>query len=204
MPSRRGFLGSLAAASLISRPSWADAGSPAYLAAARLPDGSYALCGLDNSGYETFALPLPDRGHAAAAHPSRPEAVAFARRPGRFALVIDCISGAATARLDAPSGRHFYGHGVFSRDGETLFTTENDFETGDGRIGVWSRAGGYTRTGEFASGGIGPHDVKRLPQSDTLVVANGGIKTHPAHSKSLVGMRSRPQPSLVPFYRWPV
>ena len=27
--------------------------------------------------------------------------------------------------------------------------------------------------------GIGPHDIKRLPASDVLVVANGGIDTHP-------------------------
>ncbi len=29
------------------------------------------------------------------------------------------------------------------------------------------------------SGGIGPHDIKRLPGTETLVVANGGIDTHP-------------------------
>ncbi|MEM8537040.1 MAG: DUF1513 domain-containing protein, partial [Pseudomonadota bacterium] len=29
------------------------------------------------------------------------------------------------------------------------------------------------------SGGIGPHEIRRLPGSDTLVIANGGIDTHP-------------------------
>ena len=33
--------------------------------------------------------------------------------------------------------------------------------------------------GELPSGGIGPHDLTRLPGSDVLVVANGGIATHP-------------------------
>lgn len=178
MPTRRGFLGTLAAATLIPRPSWADAGSPAFLAAARLPDGSFALCGLDAAGAEIFAIPLPDRGHAAAAHPDRPEAVAFARRPGTFALVVDCASGAVTARLEAPTGRHFYGHGAFSPDGDVLFTTENDYEAGSGRIGVWDRRRGYARIGEFASGGTGPHDMK-LREDGLLVIANGGIETHP-------------------------
>ena len=195
MPSRRGFLGALAAATLIPRPSWADVGSPAYLAAARLPDGSFALCGLDGSGHETFAIPLPDRGHAAAAHPTRPEAVAFARRPGRFALVIDCVSGDVTARLEAPVGRHFYGHGVFSRDGDTLYTTENDFAAGEGRIGIWSRADGYARIGEFASGGTGPHDMKRMPGSDVLVIANGGIETHPDRGREKLNLAVM-QPNL--------
>ncbi len=122
---------------------------------------------------------MPARGHAAAAHPTRPEAVAFARRPGTFAVVIDCVTGVQKAVLSSPSGRHFYGHGAFSSDGSLLYTTENDFEAGQGRIGVWDARHGYARVAEWASGGIGPHDIKRLPNTETLVVANGGIDTHP-------------------------
>lgn len=179
MTTRRGFLGALAAFAAVPAATWADVGAPRYLAAAEAPDGSYRLYGLDGAGGETFHLTLPERGHAAAAHPTRPEAVAFARRPGVLAIVLDCRSGAETARLAAPEGRHFYGHGVFSADGATLFTTENDYEAGEGRIGLWSADEGYRRIGEIASGGVGPHDVKRLPGRDVLVVANGGIETHP-------------------------
>lgn len=179
VPNRRGFLAGLMAASLIPRPTWADAGSPSYLSAAALTDGSYVLCGISSDLNVVFQIPLPDRGHAAAAHPTRPEAVAFARRPGTFALVIDCTSGISKATLSAPAGRHFYGHGTFSQNGSWLFTTENDYEAGQGRIGVWDVTEGYTRAAEFPSGGIGPHDIKRLPGTDTLVVANGGIDTHP-------------------------
>lgn len=167
------------ATGLVPAPSWADAGSPAYLSAAALPDGSYALCGISAQRDILFRLSLPDRGHAAAAHPTRPQAVAFARRPGTFAIVIDCATGHAKATLTAPKGRHFYGHGAFSQDGDWLFTTENDYESGTGRIGVWDAANDYARVAEFSSGGIGPHDIKRLPDTDILVVANGGIDTHP-------------------------
>ena len=177
--SRRGFIAGLMATGLIPKPSWADAGSPAYLAAAARSDGTDVLCGISANLDVLFQIPLPDRGHAAAAHPSRPEAVAFARRPGTFAIVIDCSTGVSKARLTAPTGRHFYGHGAFSEDGHWLFTTENDYEAGQGRIGVWDVAAGYARAAEFASGGLGPHDIKRLPESDILVVANGGIDTHP-------------------------
>ncbi len=179
MANRRQFLTGLLAAGLVPRPTWADAGSPAYLAAAARPDGSYALCGLGAGRDVLFQIHLPDRGHAAAAHPTRPEAVAFARRPGTFAIVLDCRSGAQTAILSAPEGRHFYGHGAFSADGHWLYTTENDYEAGEGRIGVWDATRDYARADEFASGGVGPHDIKRLPGSDVLVVANGGIETHP-------------------------
>ncbi|UOA30646.1 hypothetical protein DSM110093_00399 [Sulfitobacter sp. DSM 110093] len=178
MPSRRHFLAGLAAATGLPRMGWAAAGSPAYLAAARGPSGDYALFGLDGTGHDIFRIPLPDRGHAAAAHPTAPEAVAFARRPGRFALVIDCVEGRVAHRLDTPEGRHFYGHGAFLQGGAILATSENEIDTGEGRIGLWSRARGYARIGEIASGGIGPHEILRF-SDDVLVVANGGIRTHP-------------------------
>ncbi|GGA17130.1 DUF1513 domain-containing protein [Neptunicoccus cionae] len=178
MTSRRGFLAGLAAAGLAPRTTWASAGAPALLAAARTDTGAYVLCGLSAAGEVLFDIPLPDRGHAAAAHPHRAEAVAFARRPGRFAVILNCVNGAVLATLDAPNGRHFYGHGSFSQDGRYLFTTENDYEAGQGVIGVWDSAKDYRRVGEFGSGGVGPHEIKTLPSGD-LVVANGGIETHP-------------------------
>ena len=177
--TRRSFLAGLAASTLTPAPSWADAGSPAFLSAARLAQDRYALCGMDARGGLLFQLPLPARGHAAAAHPNRPEVVGFARRPGNFAYVIDCARGAVSAELTAPEGYHFYGHGVFSQDARRLYTTENDFEAARGMIGVWDVRAGYRRIGAFESGGIGPHEIARLPQTDTLVIANGGIETHP-------------------------
>ena len=104
--------------------------------------------------------------------------MAFARRPGRFADVIDCRSGAQLARLEPPEGHHFYGHGVFSPEGEVMYTTENAFESGEGMIGVWN-ARDYRRIGQFPSGGIGPHEMLLRRDAPGLVVANGGIETHP-------------------------
>lgn len=178
MTDRRHFLTGLLAASACPRPTWAEAGAPSFLSAARAADGRYLLCGLRASGEVAFALPLPDRGHAAAAHPEQPLAVGFARRPGRFAVVLDCVTGQEIARLDAPEGRHFYGHGAFSPDGAHLFTSENDYDAARGVIGVWSLGSGKRLT-EFHSGGVGPHDIKLMPDGQTLVVANGGIETHP-------------------------
>ncbi len=192
---RRQFLGGLLAAGLLPKPTWADVGTPAFLAAAATPNGRFALCGIDAALNLLFKLPLPARGHAAAGHPIRPEAVAFARRPGTFAIVIDCRSGQETARLQSPDGRHFYGHGVFSADGSMLYTTENNFEAGRGCIGVWDVANGYKRISEWDSGGVGPHELRRLPLSDILVVANGGIDTHPDSGRSKLNIATM-QPNL--------
>jgi hypothetical protein len=184
MVTRRRMLAGLAATSLLPSAGWSSVGTPDYLSAARAPDGTYLLAGLTRTGEITFTIPLPARGHAAAAHPDRAEAVAFARRPGTFALVMDCRDGAVLKTLTTPEGRHFYGHGAFSADGKTLFTSENDYEAGEGVIGIWDVHQNYTRIGEFSSGGVGPHDLKLMPDGETLVVANGGIETHPDMGRS--------------------
>lgn len=189
MSSRRQFIAGMALLGLAPQPLWADVGGPSHLAAGKRPNGHFVLCGLDASGRMLFELPLPERGHAAAAHPFRPEAVAFARRPGTFALVIDCRDGGAvTAQLEAPHARHFFGHGVFSSNGTVLYTSENAYDTGEGRIGIWDAQAGYKRIGEFSSGGIGPHELLRLPGAETLVIANGGIETHPATGRTKLNL----------------
>ncbi|MEM6577177.1 MAG: DUF1513 domain-containing protein [Pseudomonadota bacterium] len=198
MTTRRAFVAGALAAGFAPTPTWAEAGSPRYLSAARKADGRFALFGLSATAEVLFEIGLPARGHAAAAHPHRPEAVAFARRPGTYALVIDCVTGRSKAGLAAPEGRHFYGHGAFSSDGALLFTTENDYEGGTGRVGVWNAKGGYVRIGEFTSGGIGPHDIKLMPDGQTLVVANGGIDTHPDTGRAKLNIPTmRPNLSFI-------
>ncbi|SLN32057.1 hypothetical protein ROJ8625_01465 [Roseivivax jejudonensis] len=195
MPSRRAFIAGLVAAAGSPALSWADAGAPSYLAAAREADETFALFGLDAAGHDLFRVPLPGRGHAAAAHPDAPEAVFFARRPGRFALVIDCARGREIRRLRPPEGRHFYGHGAFLAGGDILATSENHIDSGEGRIGLWSRSEGYARIGEIASGGIGPHEIRAV-SDDLLVVANGGIRTHPDSGREKLNLETM-SPSLV-------
>lgn len=178
---RRAFLATLAA-SLTPRLSWADIGAPAFLAAGKQGE-DYALHGLSGGGESLFQIVLPGRGHAAAAHPIRAEAVAFARRPGTFALVIDCATGITRHRLAPPNGMQFNGHGTYSPDGSLLMTSEVVAETSEGRIGLWDTRG-YTRLTDWPSHGIGPHDIKRLPDG-RIAVANGGIRTDPVDRTKL-------------------
>lgn len=187
MTSRRHFLAGLAAAAISPIRGWASAGSPDFLAAGLFPDGSFRLAGLSTLGKIVFSVRLPGRGHAAAAHPHKALAVAFARRPGTFAIVIDCATGAQIAQLKAPKSRHFYGHGTFSADGAYFLATENDYEAGTGIVSVWD-AKSFARLGEFSSGGIGPHDMRLMPDGETLVIANGGIETHPETGRTKLNL----------------
>jgi uncharacterized protein len=178
---RRTFLASFAA-TLAPRLTWADVGHPAFLAAGKRGEGFF-LHGLAATGESLFQIALPGRGHAAAAHPTRAEAVAFARRPGTFALVIDCATGEVRHRLTPPDGLQFNGHGAYSLDGSLLMTSEVVAEGSEGRIGLWDTTR-YTRLTDWPSHGIGPHEIKRLPDG-RLAVANGGIQTDPVDRAKL-------------------
>lgn len=190
---RRAFLATFAA-SLAPRLTWADVGKPAFLAAGKEGE-DFCLHGLTTLGESLFRIPLPSRGHAAAAHPTQAEAVAFARRPGTFALVIDCATGAVRHRLTPPQGLQFNGHGAFSLDGGLLMTSEVVADTSEGRIGVWDTTR-YSRVGDWPSHGIGPHDI-RLLADGRLAVANGGIQTDPVDRTKLNIDSMRPNLTLL-------
>jgi hypothetical protein len=197
MTSRRSFLAGVMAATLHPAAGWADAGAPSWLAAAREADDSHALHGIRADGGLAFSLRLPGRGHAAAAHPTAPEAVAFARRPGSFALVIDCAAGRTVAGLTPPAGQQFNGHGAFVADGDILATSEVVAETSEGRIGLWDRRRGYRRVGNIPSGGIGPHEILALSDGSALVVANGGLRTDPGDRRVLNAQDFRSNLSII-------
>ena len=194
---RRLVLAGLGASALIGPGSAGATARTAriYLTASRLPDGRYHLVMLNGDGRRRAQIPLPSRGHAAAVSPVDRTAVVFARRPGAYGLVADTRDGTIVHRISAAGGRHFYGHGVFSKDGARLYATENDFEAGRGVIGIYDARDSYRRLGELPSHGVGPHDISLADDGETLIVANGGIKTHPDAPRVKLNLDSM-QPSL--------
>ena len=149
----------------------------------------------DDAGRPLFRLPLDLRAHAAVVHPLRRNvAVIIARRPGNLLYEIDLAGGFVRRVVSSADDRHFYGHGVYSPDGRHLFTTENDFHNGVGVIGV--RDGEtLARVREMSSYGVGPHELALLSDGQTLVVANGGIRTHPDSPREKLNL-STMAPSL--------
>lgn len=187
---RRVFVLGGAAAAFV-RPSAAAVPRPAaFLTCARRPDGGDAAVGLDRAGGLVFTVPLPGRGHGVAVRPGDGLAVVFARRPGRFMVVLDTATGRVRVTVAATAGRHFYGHGVFSADGRRLYATENDYTHERGVVGIYDAAHGFTRVGEMDSGGIGPHEIVASLDGRHLVVANGGIATHPDYPRQKLNLAS--------------
>jgi hypothetical protein len=177
---RRTLLLGAAAGVLAGGTVRADAATEALYAAARMgADGRHSVGMFTADGVDVRALALPGRGHDITLSPVDHSCVAFARRPGNFALAFSADARRAPIAFTTPPDRHFYGHGVFSRDGRLLYATENDFDGARGVIGIYDVGAGYRRLGEFSSGGIGPHDLALLEDGRVLVVANGGLREHP-------------------------
>jgi hypothetical protein len=107
--------------------------------------------------------------------------------------VVNPATGQLQTLLSATPGRHFYGHGVFSQDGELFFTTENDYQGERGVIGIRRVHHGYCPIHEWSSQGIGPHELVLSADGATLIIANGGILTHPDSGRSKLNL-----PSMAP------
>ena len=150
-----------------------------FAAARKGRDGRFAAAIFDDAGQDVRVVDLPERGHDVTVSPVSRTCVVFARRPGNFALAFSPELSRPPVAFTTPTDRHFYGHGVFSRDGRLLYATENDFEAGRGVIGVYDATGGFNRIGEMPTYGVGPHDIALMGRQSILVVANGGLREHP-------------------------
>lgn len=172
---RRAFLIGVGASALfIGSPRAFAKEAPLYISAADDRAHAHFAVGVAADGTLRFRIPLPARGHGAAARDNI--AVLFGRRPGTYAAVIDTARGELVKHIRAVEDRSFEGHGAFSADGSVLFATEHDDTSGAGLIGVYDTRS-WSRLGEFAAGGIGPHEIRLMPDGSTLVVCVGGILT---------------------------
>ncbi len=175
-------------------PALAATGARVYSAATDHQNRHFLCCW--SEGQLRFQVPSPGRGHDVILHRPSNSSVFFARRPGRWMLILDADSGAVKAHIHAREGRHFYGHGTFVRKGRYLITAENDYANGgQGVLGVYDCADGFKRLDEMPSGGVGPHQLVTLPDDQTLAVANGGILTLPNAEREMLNLDSM-QPSL--------
>jgi hypothetical protein len=161
----------------------------------RATDGSYAVATVTERGEIVDQVALPARSHGMAFSKVTGNTVAFARRPGTYAMIFDPKGKAEPIIITAREGRHFYGHGAFSPDGRLLYASENDFDGNRGMIGIYDARNRFARIGEYQTYGTGPHDVTVSDDSRFLIIANGGIETHPDFGRTKLNL-DHMEPSL--------
>ena len=196
--SRRTFMSNAIAGSmLLALPALACAQSKRealFFSAMADHGGDYYLAGFNLNGEIKLQIPVPGRGHAPVVSPDGSILIMIARRPGNWLVCVDRVLNEVQV-IQGPIDRHYFGHGVFSKDGTKFYATENDFENKRGVVGVYETFNQFKRIGEFYSGGIGPHELLLSPDGEQLVVANGGILTHPDTGRSKLNLDSM-SPSL--------
>jgi hypothetical protein len=120
-----------------------------------------------------YTVPLPSRAHGLMAEPDGGLLVCSAR-PGTWLLRCDG-KGKRVQQIDVrgEGDCRLGGHVIPSADGEQLYTTETDFASGKGKIGVRDRRT-LRKLAEWDTHGLDPHQLL-LDGKGTLFVANGGI-----------------------------
>ncbi len=167
-----------------------------FASAYRDPEGRFGIATLTEKGDLVDRALLPDRAHGLAYNAATDQIAAFARRPGTYMMILSRRGFSSPVVIKAEDGRHFYGHGCFSPDGKRLFACENDFDAGRGIVGVYDATDAFRRIGEWETHGVGPHDLSISDDGRHLIVANGGIETHPDFGRTKLNL-DRMQPSLV-------
>lgn len=166
---------------------------PLMFASASRFKQQYWLHLLTENGTEKVRHLLPKRAHQIVVHPHKPWLLAVSRRPGTSMDCVNYETGALIKRIECAPHQHLYGHAQFSADGRYLWSTENDMRTHEGLVVVRDAHNHFAIQARWLSGGVGPHELRLMPDQRTLVVANGGIKTQGRTPINLDSM----QPSLV-------
>ncbi|AAZ19649.1 conserved hypothetical protein [Psychrobacter arcticus 273-4] len=164
-------------------------------------ENDFGVVGIDADREVVWQTTMPERVHDIVVQPvfryedntvsnhlnhrqSR-DVVVMGRRPSEKFWVLDTATGQVRFAINAATNRHFYGHACYSLDGSKLYVTENDTLSLDGKIGAYAVDKGYQKIAEFDSYGIGPHELIMHPDGETLIIANGGIKTEQASREEL-------------------
>lgn len=137
-----------------------------------LVGGEVALHVVDVAGSERHQFRLPmEAPHSLIQHPIRKEIVAIAPKEKSRALIYDISKGVMVASLNLEHDRYFYGHGVFSNDGERLLLTAFDHRSKGFLVEYDSD---WKPVRDIETFGKAPHDIRLCHGGDGLLIANNG------------------------------
>jgi len=196
------FFAAMHTTTMLARPvSWVSgvASMPKGQATSGQNEHDFGVVGIDADRQIVWQTTMPERVHDIVVQPvsvnvseaqhsnvnQRRDVVVMGRRPSEKFWVLNTSNGQVQHAITADSNRHFYGHACYSLDGSLLYVTENDTVSLAGKIGIYDANDAYKKVAEFDSYGIGPHELIMHPDSETLVIANGGIKTEQASREEL-------------------
>ncbi len=199
MLKRRDFMLGMASAAALASLSpglLAQTREGCFISAANTATGDHRVLIADVQGKVVHSLEVAERCHAGCLRPASDEVAFFSRRPGRQLNIIDAKQGRLVQVVTSEPGEHFYGHGAFSPEGDLLYATAHRYEESEGVLNVYAADQSYRLTGQIQLGVMDPHEVRLHPNGRDLVVAAGGIQTHPDYGRIKLNL-DRMQPALL-------
>lgn len=183
-------LAGLGACVIAPGAAFATTGDRVHLAAAWEHQGSFhigVLSTQEGAGQALqvhASLEVPTRAHGLCVLPDG-SVLATARRPGDWLVRWQPGKHSKPQWLWQDGERSFNGHVLASADGQRLYTTETDAETGASWV-VARDARTLAKTAEWPTHGIDAHELvwdtrggNGHGNNPTLIVANGGVPTAP-------------------------
>lgn len=200
---RRSFLtltAGLAALGAVSASAWVwnkGKKQPLLLSARDDRQGNHYVVAYHLDGSKRFETQVAERCHDVISHPHDSVALYVGRRPSTESYLVDLQTGQVLQTLHTPEQRHFQGHAIIHKEGQLAYTTENDTsDPGRGVLGVWQwQERQFVRVKELSTHGIGVHQLLWMPDGESIVIANGGIRTE-ADSREMLNLNNM-EPSLV-------
>lgn len=126
---------------------------------------------------------VPDEVHLACLSPDKKSILVCSRKPEASLLRYD-LDGKLMASLSPLDNQHFEGHGIYSKDGQTLYVTASDYTNQQGRLLILNANTLELKT-DISSGGIGPHELV-WQSEDQIAIANTGVLTHPKSGRTIL------------------
>jgi hypothetical protein len=122
---------------------------------------------------EVRRIPIGFLGHGFTQDPKRPARAAIFEKKGPGGRIVDLDALDALETVAASPGCKFYGHGLFSSDGASIFVVEASLDDASGRITVRD---GETLSilDELPTYGTSPHDCVLVDGGRLLAITNGG------------------------------
>ncbi len=195
-----GLLSLAAVSSLRSLAGGHQTAAIQFLSSANDPTGAHFIVAADATGLELFRIPVKERCHSGCLRPGTAEAIIMSRRPGKNLYIINMLEGKLKETVTSGTDFHFYGHGVFSQDGSRFYVTANRYADGAGFVRVYDALNSYQHLKDLPVGGMDPHELRLHPDGERLVIALGGIHTHPDYGRIKLNLETM-EPALIVMQR---
>lgn len=131
---------------------------------------SYSLLVSDSNGNHTY-IEAPCKGHGPVINPKNSTQAFVPSKWGQEAYMADIKNGKLVKDITVEKSKAFYGHSLYSSNGDLIFNSMMNYETEEGYISV-RRSDTLEEIATFPTYGREPHQLQWLEEDKIISVIN--------------------------------